>query len=188
MYIFAWFSLFSTRKIVFHGGPTNSGKTYSALQRLKTAEKGLYLGPLRLLAAEIYDTLTMQGIYCNLMTGQEKREVPFSTHSACTIEMASAETEYDVVVIDEIQMIADESRGYAWTKALLSLRCQEIHVCGGLEAKDIVRKIAEACGDEFVLHTYKRFSDLRIAQNSISRTPNELGSYKSVSITAGLFR
>lgn len=124
----------------------------------------------------------MQGIYCNLMTGQEKREVPFATHSACTIEMASADREYDVVVIDEIQMIADESRGYAWTRALLSLRCKEIHVCGGLEAKAIVKKLAEACGDEFALRTYKRFSELKIAKESIAKSHNEVGSYKLVSV------
>lgn len=48
-------------KIIYHGGPTNSGKTYNALQRLKTANRGLYLGPLRLLAAEIYENLNAQG-------------------------------------------------------------------------------------------------------------------------------
>lgn len=45
--------------------------------------------------------------------------------------------EYDVAVIDEIQMIADPARGHAWTRALLGLRAREIHVCGGLEALDV---------------------------------------------------
>ena len=76
------------RKIIFHGGPTNSGKTYSALQRLKEAKQGLYLGPLRLLAAEIYETLTADAVYTNLYTGQERRDVPFSTHASATVEMA----------------------------------------------------------------------------------------------------
>ena len=52
------------RKIIFHAGPTNSGKTYSALQRLKHASKGMYLAPLRLLAAECYENLTSEGVYC----------------------------------------------------------------------------------------------------------------------------
>jgi hypothetical protein len=57
-----------------------TGKTYAALERLKQASKGMYLGPLRLLAAEVYEQLTMAGIYCNLYTGQERREIPFATH------------------------------------------------------------------------------------------------------------
>jgi hypothetical protein len=112
------------RKVIFHGGPTNSGKTYNALLRLKEAENGLYLGPLRLLAAEIYETLTADAVYTNLYTGQERRDVAFSTHSSATVEMASFDKEYDVVVIDEIQMIADKTRGAAWTKALLGLRAK----------------------------------------------------------------
>jgi ATP-dependent RNA helicase SUPV3L1/SUV3 len=168
-------------KIIFHGGPTNSGKTYNALKRLMKAEKGLYLGPLRLLAAEVYETLTSDGIYTNLFTGQERREIAFSTHASATVEMANTNEEYDVVVIDEIQMIKDTTRGAAWTKALLGLRCKEIHVCGGLEAKSIVQKIAKACGDDFELHRYKRFAPLTVADRSLSSDPNEVGCYKKVS-------
>ena len=62
------------RKIIYHGGPTNSGKTYQALQRLKQADPekggGLYCGPLRLLALEVYENLNMSGVCCNLITGQ----------------------------------------------------------------------------------------------------------------------
>ena len=54
------------RKIIFHGGPTNSGKTYHALKRLEKSNNGLYCGPLRLLALEIYDKLNKNGIVCNL--------------------------------------------------------------------------------------------------------------------------
>ena len=99
------------RRIIFHGGPTNSGKTYNALQRLREAKNGLYLGPLRLLAAEIYEELTTDGLYTNLFTGQEKRDIAFSTHTSATVEMSNPNTEYDVVVIDEIQMIADWADG-----------------------------------------------------------------------------
>ena len=101
-------------QIIFHGGPTNSGKTFNALESLKKAQRGLYLGPLRLLAAEVYESLTEDGYKTNLYTGQERREVPAATHSAATIEMASTRDEYDVVVMDEIQMIADPQRGSAW--------------------------------------------------------------------------
>jgi ATP-dependent RNA helicase SUPV3L1/SUV3 len=168
------------RRIIFHGGPTNSGKTYSALERLKQAKQGLYLGPLRLLAAEVYETLTSAGIYASLFTGQERREVPFSTHAAATVEMATMERDYDIVVIDEIQMIGDKYRGYAWTRALLGLRCKEIHICGGMEAESIVRKIAAFCGDDFELHKYERFSSLTVADSSIAETSGTKGSYRHV--------
>lgn len=69
---------------------------------------------MRLLALEIYEQLNRQGVSCDLMTGQEKREVPGSTHISCTIEMVSSTREYDVAVVDEIQMIADRDRGHSW--------------------------------------------------------------------------
>jgi ATP-dependent RNA helicase SUPV3L1/SUV3 len=75
---------------------------------------GLYCGPLRLLALEVYERLNRHGVYTSLLTGQDKREVPFSTHLSCTVEMVSFKQEYDVAVIDEIQMIADADRGAAW--------------------------------------------------------------------------
>lgn len=168
-------------QIIFHGGPTNSGKTYAALQRLKEAKNGLYLGPLRLLAAEVYESLTADGSYTNLYTGQEQREIAFSTHSSATVEMASVDDEHDIVVVDEIQMIADPSRGASWAKALLGLRCKEIHLCGGLEARNIVEKIVKACGDELEVHTYERFSELQLSRKSLSNDPNVAGAYRNVS-------
>ena len=168
------------RKIIFHGGPTNSGKTYHALERLKEAKKGLYLGPLRLLAAEIYEKLNASGVYCNLYTGQEQHEVPFATHAAATVEMASAVDDFDILVIDEIQMIEDKDRGFAWTRALLGARCKEIHVCGGLEAEGILRRIADSCGDEFELRKYERFSPLKVLSRSLSKNSNEPKSYRNV--------
>ncbi|OQR94875.1 ATP-dependent RNA helicase SUPV3L1 [Thraustotheca clavata] len=163
------------RKIIYHGGPTNSGKTYEALQRLMLAENGggLYCGPLRLLALEIYETLNMNGVYCSLVTGEEKREVPMSTHVSCTVEMCSAGSQYDVAVVDEIQMIGDPDRGWAWTRALSCLQAQEIHVCGSLEAVDLVRKFAEVAGDDFELKTYERRSPLSIEKAA-------LGSYDKI--------
>lgn len=168
------------RKIIYHGGPTNSGKTWQALQVLKQADKGLYLGPLRLLAAEVYESLNSQGVYCNLWTGQEKKEIPFATHASATVELAPLDRDFDVVVIDEIQMIADPFRGWAWTRALLGLRCKEIHVAGGLEGQILVEKLAKVCGDEFELNQYERFTDLEVAKESLSRNSNSKNAYSKV--------
>lgn len=160
------------RRIIYHGGPTNSGKTFNAIQRLKMADKdlggGVFLGPLRLLALEIYQKLNSQGIYTSLSTGQEKRLVPFATHIACTIEMADINADYDVAVIDEIQMIGDPERGAGWTRAFLGLRARELHVCGGMEGVDLVKKLCELTGDSFELHEYGRKLPLIVAEESLN--------------------
>ena len=76
------------RKIIYHMGPTNSGKTANAIQRLTDAKNGLYCAPLRLLAWEIAETLQARDKVCNLMTGPEQELFFNATHCSCTIEMA----------------------------------------------------------------------------------------------------
>ncbi|KAL5981143.1 hypothetical protein ACLOJK_029063 [Asimina triloba] len=155
------------RKIIYHCGPTNSGKTYNALQRFMEAEKGVYCSPLRLLAMEVFDKVNALGVYCSLHTGQEKKNVPFSNHFACTVEMVSTDKLYDVAVIDEIQMIADPYRGYAWTRALLGLKADEIHLCGDPSVLKIVQKICGETGDELVENHYGRFKPLVVEAKTL---------------------
>ncbi|KAJ8605741.1 hypothetical protein CTAYLR_008468 [Chrysophaeum taylorii] len=154
------------RRIVYHGGPTNSGKTYWALEALKNARAeeggGVYAGPLRLLAVEVYERLNQSGIYCSLFTGQERREVPFATHASCTIEMVPVGASFDVAVVDEIQMIGTFDRGHAWTRAVHGLDAREIHVCGALDAADLVARVCEDSGDDFELKTYERLTPLEV--------------------------
>ncbi|CAB4305422.1 unnamed protein product [Prunus armeniaca] len=162
------------RKIVYHCGPTNSGKTYNALQSFMEAKKGIYCSPLRLLAMEVFDKVNGNGVYCSLHTGQEKKFVPFSNHVACTVEMVSTDELYDVAVIDEIQMMADPYRGFAWTRALLGLKADEIHLCGDPSVLDIVRKICSETGDELYVHHYERFKPLVVEAKTL------LGDLKNV--------
>jgi ATP-dependent RNA helicase SUPV3L1/SUV3 len=128
---------------------------------------GVYCGPLRLLALEIFENLNRSGVHCNLLTGQEKHEVPSASHTACTVEMINTKVEYDVAVIDEIQMIGNDQRGNGWTRALLGLRANEIHVCGGLEAFNIVKSLVDSIGDDFEFKKYDRLSTLNIADVSL---------------------
>ncbi|KAI9542683.1 hypothetical protein NQZ68_017694 [Dissostichus eleginoides] len=60
------------RKVIFHAGPTNSGKTYQAIQRYLTAKSGVYCGPLKLLAHEIFEKSNNAGVPCDLVTGEER--------------------------------------------------------------------------------------------------------------------
>lgn len=150
------------RKFYLHLGETNTGKTYNAMQRLKEAKKGVYLSPLRILALENYERLNNEGVKCSLLTGEEEIIVEDSTHISCTIEKLSTEEHYDVAIIDEIQMIDDPKRGAAWTRALLGLKCTEIHVCGALNAKELLIEILEDCGDEYEIKEYKRDIPLKM--------------------------
>lgn len=155
------------RKIIYHCGPTNSGKTYNALQRFMEAKKGIYCSPLRLLAMEVFDKVNAHGVYCSLLTGQEKKLVPFSSHVACTVEMVSTDELYDVAVVDEIQMMSDPYRGYAWTRALLGLKADEIHLCGDPSVLNVVRKICSETGDELLEHHYERFKPLVVEAKTL---------------------
>lgn len=150
------------RKIYYHMGPTNSGKTYHAIEALSKAEKGCYLAPLRLLAAELYDTLNSKGCKTTLLTGEEVIEIDGATHYSSTIEMARFGEFFDCCVIDEIQMITDKQRGWAWTRALVNVFAEEVHVCGDQSALELVKVITDLCGDELIIKEYTRMTELAV--------------------------
>ena len=156
------------RKVYVHLGDTNTGKTYNAVERLKTAKKGVYLSPLRILALENYEKLNNEGIVCDLMTGEEEIIKENSTHISCTIEKVNLKQNYDIAVIDEIQMINDSQRGIAWTRALLGLRCSEIHICGAMNAKELLIKILEDCEDDYEIKEYYRNIPLEVETKNFS--------------------
>ena len=144
------------RHFILHIGPTNSGKTFQALERLKDAGDGVYLGPLRLLALEVYEKMTEYGVACTMLTGQECIAQENSRVTASTVEMADFYKCYDIAVIDEAQMTADPERGHCWTKAILGIQATEIHVCMSPAAEDVVCHLIEICGDDFEIHRYER--------------------------------
>lgn len=155
------------RTIIYHMGPTNSGKTYHAIEALSKARSGCYLAPLRLLAGELYDTLNSKGAVTTLLTGEEVIEKEGSTHFSSTIEMARFQEKFECCVIDEIQMITDKQRGWAWTRALVNMNSPEIHVCGDASAYDLVKKVADLCGDELVVNNYNRMTELKVEAKPI---------------------
>ena len=150
------------RHFFLHLGPTNSGKTYEGIQRLHAAECGLYLGPLRLLAAEQFEALNLADVPCSLVTGEEQIRVPFSRVQSSTVEMADLQTHYDVAVIDECQMIADRDRGGAWTAAILGLCADEIHACASPDAEGLLTRIINDCGDELTIIRHERMTPLEV--------------------------
>ena len=150
------------RHFFLHLGPTKSGKTYEGIQRLQAASCGLYLGPLRLLAAEQFEALNLADVPCSLVTGEEQIRVPFSRVQSSTVEMADLQTHYDVAVIDECQMIADRDRGGAWTAAILGLCADEIHACASPDAEGLLTRIIEDCGDELTIIRHERMTPLEV--------------------------
>ena len=167
------------RTVHLHIGPTNSGKTYHALQRLEQAESGVYAGPLRLLAHEVYTRLNAKGKPCSLVTGEERRMADveandFGATSACTVEMMPLNRVVDVAVIDEIQMIGNAERGWAWTQAFLGARAKEIHLCGEERTVPLVREICASLGEKLHIHQYKRLSPLEMEGDSLNGKLNSL--------------
>lgn len=163
------------RIIHLHVGPTNSGKTHSALRALHSAHTGVYAGPLRLLAHEVFTRFNSGSIAhdlsprdCNLITGEEHRIInPFAGLTSCTVEMLSCHQFYDLVIIDEIQMLGDPYRGDAWTQAFLSVQAKELHLCGEESVVELIHRLTESCGDRFQLHRYQRLTPLRVAESSL---------------------
>ncbi len=144
------------RRFVLHIGPTNCGKTYQALERLREAQNGVYLGPLRLLALEVYEKMKEAGISCTMLTGEERIYEENSRIISSTVEMLDIDLKYDVAVIDEAQMIADPDRGHSWTRAILGVQAQEVHVCMSPAAEKVVTHLIGLCRDAYEIHRYER--------------------------------
>ncbi len=156
------------RKIIFHVGPTNSGKTYQALERLKRATTGVYLAPLRLLALEGYEELKKSNIAVSLITGEEEIIDENATHVSSTIEMMSPDIEVDCCVIDEIQMISDRDRGWAWANALIGAPAKEVILTGSKEALEVVKELAKYLDEELEIIEFNRKNELEVLNKPIS--------------------
>ena len=152
------------RKLTLHIGSTNSGKTYQAMQRLKEADTGYYLAPLRLLALEGYETLKEQGIDASLITGEEQIINDDATHISSTIEMLNFEVDVDVCVIDEVQMIDDKERGWAWANAIIGTPAKEIIMTGSVNSKEAVIALAEYLGEELEIIEFERKTPLTLLE------------------------
>jgi len=156
------------RKIVFHVGPTNSGKTYSALKELEAATTGYYLAPLRLLALEGYENLKRENVHVSLITGEEEIIDEESTHISSTIEMMNGAVDVDVCVIDEIQMIADRDRGWAWANALIGAPAKKVILTGSSNALKAVEEICEYLDEELEVIHFERKNELVMMKKPVS--------------------
>ncbi len=105
-------------------GPTNTGKTHLAVERMLGHASGMIGLPLRLLAREIYDRIVKRrgAAAVALVTGEEKIVPPRAVYFVCTVEAMPMERSVEFLAIDEIQLVADPARGHVFTQRLLHAR------------------------------------------------------------------
>ena len=108
-------------------GPTNTGKTHLAIERMLDHETGLIGLPLRLLAREVYDRVAARigPEAVALITGEEKIKPSKPRYYVCTVEAMPRDIEVDFLAIDEVQLAADAERGHVFTDRLLHARGQQ---------------------------------------------------------------
>jgi ATP-dependent RNA helicase SUPV3L1/SUV3 len=125
-------------------GPTNTGKTHLAIERLLAHDVGIIGLPLRLLAREVYDKIVAR-IGANkvaLITGEEKIKPPSPRYYVCTVEAMPLDLEADFVAIDEIQLAADGERGHVFTDRLFHARgLSETLLLGAATMRDAIREL-----------------------------------------------
>lgn len=140
-------------------GPTNTGKTYLAIEKMMTHKTGMIGFPLRLLARENYDKIVrVKGINnVALITGEEKILPDNPSYFVCTVEAMPLEQPVDFLAVDEIQMAADVERGHIFTDRLLYARGKrETMFLGAETMKPLIKQLIP----EIVIETRPRFSKL----------------------------
>lgn len=163
------------RHITIVTGPTNSGKSYTALKTMAESESGIALAPLRLLAHEFKEALYERGISASLKTGEERIIVPDSRFLTATVEMCPMDKPVDVALIDEAQMLTDPDRGAAWTAAIMGVPARQIFVLGSPECIPIVKNIAKLCDDPYDEIILQRKSPLVTASSPIKLSKLQAG-------------
>lgn len=150
------------RRFLFLAGPTNSGKTYEALKLAREAETAEILSPLRLLALEHFECMSEEGLPAGMVTGEERVLPEGATHIARTIETLDLHRVVDVCVIDEVQMLGDPSRGWAWTQAMVGAPARLVVLTGAPEAIPLVEHLLAMTGEPLEVKILKRKGRLRV--------------------------
>ncbi len=149
----------SSKKVVALLGPTNTGKTFIAIDKMLQYESGIFGLPLRLLAREVYDKCVKKigKEKVALITGEEKIVPNSADYFICTVESMPKDKIVDFVAIDEVQMCADRERGHIFTDRLLNMRGAKITMFLGSQImKNIIQDLVKNV--EFIRQ--ERFSKL----------------------------
>ena len=134
------------KRIIALLGPTNTGKTFVAIEKMLEFNSGIFGLPLRLLAREVYDKCVEKvGIEkVALITGEEKIIPGSANYFICTVESMPKDKDVDFVAIDEIQMCADRERGHIFTERLLEARGNKLTMFLGSQVmENIINDLVE---------------------------------------------
>ena len=140
-------------------GPTNTGKTHLAVERMLAHASGMIGLPLRLLAREIYDRIVKaRGARCvALITGEEKIVPRTPQYFVCTVEAMPLDRQVEFLAIDEIQLCADRERGHVFTQRLLHARGRsETMLLGAATVAPLIRRLCPHAE----IRSRERFSQL----------------------------
>src|SRR5215207_1940621 len=152
-------------------GPTNTGKTHLAIERMLGHESGMIGLPLRLLAREVYDKIANRigADKVALITGEEKIKPERPRYWVCTVEAMPREANVDFLAIDEVQLAADPERGHVFTDRLLHVRGkQETLLLGAQTMREAIADLIP--GANFI--SRPRLSKLSYSgQKKITRLP-----------------
>ena len=158
-----------TPKITILLGPTNTGKTHYALERMLGYQSGMIGFPLRLLARENYDKLvTKVGVsQVALITGEEKIFPRQARYYCCTVEAMPLEISVECLAIDEVQLASDRERGHIFTDRILHARGKyETLLLGALTMHPLLKKMLP----DAIFETRKRLSNLTYSgQKKVTR-------------------
>ena len=149
----------SSSKIIALLGPTNTGKTHVAIEKMLEYESGIFGLPLRLLAREVYDKcLKKVGVEkVALITGEEKIIPSTAEYFICTVESMPKDKRVDFIAIDEIQMCADRERGHIFTERMLESRGIKMTMFLGSQ---VMAKIIKDLVDDVEFEKKERYSKL----------------------------
>ena len=157
----------SSKKVVALLGPTNTGKTFIAIDKMLQYESGIFGLPLRLLAREVYDKCVKKvgKEKVALITGEEKIVPNYADYFICTVESMPKDKIVDFVAIDEIQMCADRERGHIFTDRLLNMRGEKITMFLGSQIMkniivDLVKNVEFIRQERFSKLTYSGYKKI----------------------------
>ncbi len=156
-------------KILAVLGPTNTGKTHLAIEKMLEHNTGIFGLPLRLLAREVYDKCVSKvgADKVSLITGEEKIVPNSAQYFICTVEAMPKDKVVDFIAVDEIQMCGDRERGHIFTDRLLNFRGEVLTMFLGSQ---IMKNIISEIVPETKFIEQKRFSQLKYnGQKKISR-------------------
>ena len=149
----------SSQKIIALLGPTNTGKTHVAIEKMLEFRSGIFGLPLRLLAREVFDKCVSKvgADKVALITGEEKIIPNTAKYFICTVESMPKDKDVDFVAIDEIQMCADRERGHIFTERMLETRGSKLTMFLGSQ---VMAKIIEDLVENVEFEKKERYSKL----------------------------